>query len=86
MTRRYGAPGATTLDVMTTPTSAPSTATAPVRRLLRPRDRVLGGVAAGIAEYTGLPTLLVRLGFVVSAFMGWGLLLYPLLWLVIPEA
>lgn len=70
---------------MTTQTNYPSTTPAPVRRLLRPRDRVFGGVAAGIAEYTGLPTLLVRLGFVVSAFMGWGLLLYPALWIVIPE-
>ena len=57
----------------------------PPRRLLRRRPRLLGGVAAGIAEYTGLPPALVRLLFVVAGFMGWGLLLYPALWVVIPE-
>jgi phage shock protein PspC (stress-responsive transcriptional regulator) len=72
-----------------TPTAVPSTPTpgpVPPRRLLRSRNRVFAGVAAGIADYTGLPTMLVRLLFVASAFMGWGLLLYPALWLVIPES
>ena len=64
-------------------TTTPTT-TVP-RKLLRSRDRVFGGVAAGIADYTGLPTMLVRLLFVAAAFMGWGLLLYPALWIVIPE-
>lgn len=82
---------------MTTDTTTPSTpapmpaafpedAASPPRRLLRSRDRVFAGVAAGIADYTGLPTVLVRLLFVASAFMGWGLLLYPVLWVVVPDA
>ena len=78
---------------MTTETTAPSVTTLPPtgsapppRRLLRSRGRVFGGVAGGIADYTGLPTVLVRLLFVASAFMGWGLLLYPALWIVIPDA
>lgn len=67
------------------PTSVAPPVGGPPRRLLRRRPRWLGGVSAGIAEYTGLPTALVRLLFVVAGLMGWGLLLYPALWIVIPE-
>lgn len=47
----------------------------------------LGGVAAGLASYTGLPVLLVRLAFVVLTFV-WGasILIYILLWLILPDA
>lgn len=75
----------TTAPSVTTPAPLPPTGPAP-RRLLRSRGRVFGGVAGGIADYTGLPPVLVRLLFVASAFMGWGLLLYPVLWVVIPDA
>lgn len=77
----------TTAPSVTTPAPLPPTGSAPPpRRLLRSRDRVFAGVAGGIADYTGLPSVLVRLLFVASAFMGWGLLLYPVLWIVIPDA
>jgi phage shock protein PspC (stress-responsive transcriptional regulator) len=50
-------------------------------------DRVLGGVCAGIAEYYGLDPVLVRVAFVLLAFLGGpGILLYIILLLVIPEA
>ncbi|MDA3861561.1 MAG: PspC domain-containing protein [Melioribacteraceae bacterium] len=50
------------------------------------QNRILGGVAAGLAEYLSIDTLVVRILFVVSAFFnGIGLLLYLVMWIVIPE-
>ncbi|WP_433080696.1 PspC domain-containing protein [Dactylosporangium sp. CA-052675] len=58
----------------------------PVRRLYRePADRVVGGVAAGIAAHLGAPVVLVRAAFVVlAAFNGLGALLYAAFWAVLP--
>lgn len=48
-------------------------------------DRMLGGVAGGLAEYFGVSSTAVRVAFVVSIVLpGPQLLLYLLLWLVIP--
>ena len=60
---------------------------APVRRLARSSDdRVLAGVAAGIAEYYGIEPLLVRLGFVVASFFGGiGVVAYIVGWIVLPR-
>ncbi len=56
-------------------------------RLERRRtERVLGGVASGLADHFGLDPVLFRLGFVVLAlFGGSGVLLYVLGWLFLPE-
>ena len=56
------------------------------RLLRRSRtDRILGGVCGGLAHYFGVDTLLMRLLFVVFAITaGAGLLLYVLLWVVMP--
>jgi len=49
-------------------------------------DRVIGGVAAGLAEYFNIDIALVRLLFVLFAiFGGGGLLVYIILWIAIPE-
>jgi phage shock protein C len=49
-------------------------------------DRVLGGVAAGLAEYFSLDPVLIRLLFVLFAlFGGGGVLVYIIFWIVIPE-
>jgi phage shock protein PspC (stress-responsive transcriptional regulator) len=46
---------------------------------------MLGGVAGGLAEYTGIDALLYRVGFVALAFAGGtGVLVYLLLWLLMP--
>jgi phage shock protein C len=60
----------------------------PPPRLLRSReDRMIGGVAGGIAHYLGIDPTIVRLVFVVLAvFGGGGILAYVIAWLVIPEA
>jgi len=39
-----------------------------------------------LAEYTNSDPLLWRIGFVVLAVMGAGILVYPLLWLLVPAA
>ena len=57
------------------------------KRLYRSRtDRMLGGVAGGLAEYLGIDPLLVRLGFLCLAlFDGAGLWLYLVMLLIVPE-
>jgi phage shock protein PspC (stress-responsive transcriptional regulator) len=48
-------------------------------------NKRLAGVAGGIAEYFGIDPILVRIGFVVAGLMGWGVLLYIVLWIVLPK-
>lgn len=56
-------------------------------RLVRPRDdRVVAGVASGIARHLGLDPVLIRLAFVVLVLAGGsGVLAYLIGWLTIPE-
>ena len=49
-------------------------------------DRMLGGVAGGLAEYSGIDALLWRIGFVALALMGPGIVVYPLLWVLMKPA
>ena len=49
------------------------------------KDVMLGGVCGGLAEQTGTPPWLWRLGFAGSVFFfGTGFLAYGLLWLLLP--
>ncbi|HKB84700.1 MAG TPA: PspC domain-containing protein [Ignavibacteriaceae bacterium] len=51
------------------------------------KDKMLGGVAGGLAEYFSIDPTLVRIIFVVSLFAGGaGVLAYIILWIVVPEA
>jgi signal transduction histidine kinase len=58
----------------------------PVRRAGRSaEDRMIGGVAGGLAEHLGLEPLHVRIAFVVAAALGgFGLVLYAALWMILP--
>lgn len=58
------------------------------RKLFRdPDQKVIAGVAAGIAAYLGLPPLVVRLLFVLLVFLfGTSLVVYLLLWALLPVA
>ncbi|MBN2213807.1 MAG: PspC domain-containing protein [Bacteroidales bacterium] len=58
------------------------------RRLYRdPDNRVLGGVCGGIGAYTNVDPVIFRIIFVIIFFgFGAGLLIYLILWIVIPEA
>lgn len=57
------------------------------QRLYRPvEDRMLGGVAAGIARYLGADVTIVRIVLAVLALVGGaGLPIYLAGWLLIPE-
>jgi phage shock protein PspC (stress-responsive transcriptional regulator) len=58
------------------------------RRLYRdPENCYLGGVASGLGEYFNIDPLWIRLAFVCLIFAkGVGLLIYVILWLVVPKA
>ncbi len=58
------------------------------KRLYRSRiDKSVAGVCGGIANYFNIDPTLVRIIFVILTLMGGpGLLLYIVLWLVMPEA
>jgi phage shock protein C len=59
--------------------------TNPTQRLMRSRnDKIIAGVAGGIGQYLAIDPVLVRLAFVALALTGVGLLLYPVLWLIMP--
>jgi phage shock protein PspC (stress-responsive transcriptional regulator) len=71
------------------PSSPPSgLPSGPPQKLLRrcPHRRVLGGVAAGLAEYLDVDAGAVRIALVVFAFIGGvAIPLYLAAWLLIPE-
>jgi len=57
------------------------------RLRLSATDRKIGGVCGGLGEFFDLDPLLFRVAFVVLAFVGGlGILLYLVLWLVVPGA
>ncbi|WP_290850527.1 PspC domain-containing protein [Gordonia sp. (in: high G+C Gram-positive bacteria)] len=63
-----------------------SPAPQPKRLTRSTNDRMLGGVAGGLAEYFGVSSTLVRVAFVASLLLpGPQVLLYLLLWIVIPQ-
>ncbi len=50
------------------------------------KDYKLGGVCGGIAEYLGIDSSLIRLGWILLTFLGGsGILAYLIAWMVIPE-
>jgi phage shock protein C len=57
------------------------------RKLRRSKDnRMVAGVAAGVAEYFDLDPTVVRLVWVLMViFAGFGVLLYLIMWIVVPE-
>ncbi len=58
-----------------------------VKRLYRSgRDKILGGVCGGIAEYLGVDPVLIRLIWViVSLAWGAGIIAYIIAWIIIPR-
>ena len=48
--------------------------------------RALGGIASGIAEFTGVPVLVVRIAFVALCVVnGLGLAVYAVMWVFLPQ-
>jgi phage shock protein PspC (stress-responsive transcriptional regulator) len=58
------------------------------RRIYRdPDSRILGGVCGGLGSYLGIDPVVIRILFVLIFFgFGFGLLIYIILWIAIPEA
>jgi phage shock protein C len=57
------------------------------KKLYRSRkEKMIGGVAGGLAEYFEIDPTLVRIIFIISLFLGGsGILAYIILWIVVPE-
>ncbi|MEM9893127.1 MAG: PspC domain-containing protein, partial [Actinomycetota bacterium] len=74
------------MTTQTTTSSTVPTAPAPApRRLYRSNDRLLGGVAAGLADYAKVDVAVARLAFVAVAFSAvWGPLLSNIACNIIP--
>ena len=74
------------------PAAQPPAAEPPTEAAVPPRphlyrsrtNRVLGGVCGGLAEYSGVEALIWRVGFIALALIGAGILVYPLLWILVP--
>ena len=60
---------------------------AQTRRLYRSRtDRKLAGVCGGLAQYSNIDATLLRVLFVVLALLGGpGLVIYLLMWILVPD-
>ena len=59
-----------------------------VKRLYRSgKDKVLGGVCGGIAEYLNVDPVIVRLGWILLTLlsMGLGIIGYIIAWIIIPK-
>jgi phage shock protein C len=51
------------------------------------RDRVIGGVCGGLGEYTPIPAWIWRILFCAAVlFLGFGVVVYLLLWIFAPGA
>ena len=49
-------------------------------------DKMIGGVAGGLAEYFDIDSTLVRVLFIVVVFLGGGgIIVYIILWIVVPQ-
>ena len=56
------------------------------KRLTRSDDKTIGGVCAGLAEYLDIDPTIVRIVWVLMVlFAGFGILLYVILWLIMPK-
>jgi phage shock protein C len=63
----------------------PPAARAPRKLMRSSTDKKLGGVCAGIGSYFDMDVTLVRVLWLIAVFFGGtGLLLYVILWIVLP--
>jgi len=76
-----------TSTTVTAPLPAAGSATTRPRLSRSRTDRRLLGVAGGLAEHTGIDALLWRVAFIgLTLAGGSGVLVYGLLWLLVPPA
>ncbi|MBQ8046680.1 MAG: PspC domain-containing protein [Prevotella sp.] len=57
------------------------------KKIVRSDDRIIAGVCGGIANYFDFDPTIVRLLYLLLTFFTAfsGVLLYPILWIIIPE-
>jgi len=58
------------------------------KQLMRSEDRMIAGVAGGLADYFDTDPTLIRILFVLLTLLGGGglgILIYIVLWIVMPE-
>lgn len=56
------------------------------KKLVRKADGMVAGVASGLGEFTGIDVTLLRVLFVVfTIFGGAGLIIYLVMWIVVPK-
>lgn len=58
------------------------------RQLMRSNDRMIAGVAGGLADYFDADPALIRILFVLVTLFGGGaigILIYIVLWIIMPE-
>jgi phage shock protein C len=48
-------------------------------------DKMIAGVAGGMAAYFSVDPILVRVAWVAAGLMAWGVLAYVILWIVLPK-
>lgn len=57
------------------------------KRMYRDMDNaMLGGLASGLASYLSIDPVIIRIIFVIFAFMGFGVPVYIILWIIVPSA
>jgi phage shock protein PspC (stress-responsive transcriptional regulator) len=57
-------------------------------RLLRSRDKILGGVCGGLAKWLGWDVTIVRLAYLLISILSAafpGTIVYIILWIIMPE-
>ena len=58
------------------------------KKLMRSEDRMVAGVAGGLAEYFDTDPTLIRILFVLLTLLGFGglgIITYIVLWIIMPE-
>lgn len=66
--------------------SAYSGPTAGKRFFRHPEDKWVGGVLGGLGTYLSIDPLILRLIYIIFLLMGFGVVLYLILWIVVPKA
>lgn len=68
--------------------SAPQSENPPIKRLFRSRkQRILGGICGGLAEYFNVDVVVIRvLWILITLFGGAGVIAYLILWIIVPPA
>ena len=56
-----------------------------VKRLTRSQKRVIAGVCGGLGNYFNVDPVLIRAIFLFLLIVGGGLLLYIILWIIVPK-